>query len=67
MNQALNMPVQGSYENMVKATLQQNPQLAQQFKQTMERYGNIQNPWQVLAAIMQERGMNPNNLRFPRR
>ena len=67
MNNALNAPVNGSYENMVKVALQQNPQLAQEFKATMERYGNVQNPWQVLELVARERGVDLSRLGIPRK
>jgi hypothetical protein len=67
MNNVLNMPVQGSYEQMAKAMLQNNPALAQEFSNIMNQHKNIQNPWDVLFAVMQERGIDPRMLNLPRR
>lgn len=67
ISQAMSMPVQGSYEQMVKTRLQQDPRLAKTFQQVMNMYGNVQDPWQIAFALMRERGIDPSILNMPRR
>ena len=65
--QAINTPVQGNYEAMVRTALSKNPALAQKFQQAMMLYQGVENPWIILNEMLKANGINPAAIPLPRR
>ena len=51
---------------MARQQLANNPQLAKQFEEVMNQYGNV-SPWDVAYDLMKKRGIDPSSFGLPRR
>ena len=61
MMNAANMARQGNVEQMVRMTMQQNPQLAQRYNTLMQRFPNM-SPTQVWNMLAQRYGIDFSKL-----
>ena len=61
MMNAANMVRQGNVEQMVRMTMQQNPQLAQRYNTLMQRFPNM-SPTQVWNMLAQRYGIDFSKL-----